>query len=163
MRHTVNKIAFGPEHTTAHPWEGGFPYLPEEKRRRGPPPPLLADPTAAAGRPGARAPDAVAARTPHYVKVVPSVYLLDGLQGMWQYFGHGARRAGHARVDGACRASSSSEVSPLVAEFEERRRLARAPDRFSSHRVHATAALVDRTLAALLAFVRAGANHSHAG
>ena len=75
-------------------------------------------------------------------------------EGSVAVLGHGARAARYARKwTGLPGVFFFYEVSPLVAEFEERRRLARAGPGLAAivGGVHATAALVDRTPRLLLA------------
>ena len=93
----------------------------------------------------------------YYVKVVPTVYsYLDGsTREVWQYsVTEHVRHVTPGSGRGLPGVFFFYEVSPLVAEFEERRQGWRALLTGLAAivgGVHATAALVDRTLAALLA------------
>ena len=157
VSHTVNRIAFGPEHhdePDSVGREDSRSYR-RKKRRRGPPP-LLANLTSQLDGQKRVLTDGYGMHQ-YYVKVVPTVYsYLDGsTREVWQYsVTEHVRHVTPGGGRGLPGVFFFYEVSPLVAEFEERRQGWRALLTGLAAivgGVHATAALVDRTLAALLA------------
>lgn len=158
VSHSVKRIAFGPEHHDEpdSPSKNDAWRKYKGRRKRKGPPPLLANLTSQLDGQKRILNDGYGMHQ-YYLKIVPTVYTyLDGsTREVWQYsVTEHVRHVTPGSGRGLPGVFFFYEVSPLVAEFEERRQGWRALLTGLAAivgGVHATAALVDRTLAALLA------------